>query len=410
MTRRWIILTLLLFVALPSVLYGRWIKDKVYLDTDSVGKVEFSHFTHMEQESVGKNCPTCHNAVYHIVTKKNPTMTMAELEDGKGCGACHNSKTAFGVTENCTTCHAGDVEINYGTSEKVIFSHDVHTGMFGCDECHPDLFVPQRNANQVGMKKMEAGESCGACHDGDTAFGVKNDCGSCHQGAEDIAIQSPVGAILFSHDVHTGMYGCDECHPKVFKAKANSNTVGMKKMETGQSCGTCHDGDTAFSVKGDCTTCHNNAVDLSIKTDDVGAVAFSHSVHTELFGCGECHPGIFKAQANSNQVGMQKMEAGESCGACHDGDTAFGVKEDCTTCHAGDITYQNADAGNIVFPHAAHIEMFGCDECHPDLFKARRGANKATMEAMENGESCGACHDGDTAFGVAEDCESCHAM
>ena len=40
-------LPILLMVALPSVLYGRWIKDKVYLQTDSVGKVEFSHYTHM---------------------------------------------------------------------------------------------------------------------------------------------------------------------------------------------------------------------------------------------------------------------------------------------------------------------------------------------------------------------------
>ena len=66
------------------------------------------------------------------------------------------------------------------------------------------------------------------------------------------------------------------------------------------------------------------------------------------------------------------------------------------------------DPGNATFPHSAHLEMFSCDECHPDLFKARRGANKATMEEMESGASCGACHDGDGAFGVAEDCESCH--
>ena len=37
--------------------------------------------------------------------------------------------------------------------------------------------------------------------------------------------------------------------------------------------------------------------------------------------------------------------------------------------------------------------MFGCDECHPRLFQARRGANKtATMDDMEIGLSCGACH------------------
>ena len=410
MTRRWMILTVLLMVALPSVLYGRWIKDKVYLQTDSVGKVEFSHYTHMEMESVGKNCPTCHNDVFHIVTKKNPAFTMAEMEDGKACGFCQNGKKAFSVSGDCTTCHAGDIEINYGTSEKVVFGHSAHTEMFACDECHSDLFVPERNANQVGMKKMEAGESCGACHDGDTAFSVKGDCGSCHQGAEDIAIQSTVGEVVFSHDVHAGMFGCDECHPATFRAKANSNQVGMKKMEAGESCGTCHDGDTAFGVSGDCKTCHASAVDLAIQTQNVGTVAFSHSVHTEMFGCDECHPDTFKAKNNSNQVGMKKMEAGESCGACHDGDTAFGVAEACASCHAGDITYVNDDAGNIIFPHEAHTGMFGCDECHPDVFKPKRGANQVTMEDMEKGESCGACHDGDTAFGVAEDCESCHEM
>lgn len=83
---------------------------------------------------------------------------------------------------------------------------------------------------------------------------------------------------------------------------------------------------------------------------------------------------------------------------------------DCTTCHAGDILYINEDAGNIIFPHEAHTGMFGCDDCHPDLFKAERGANPATMEEMEQGESCRACHDGSSAFGVAEDCEACHAM
>jgi len=30
----------------------------------------------------------------------------------------------------------------------------------------------------------------------------------------------------------------------------------MKAMESGKSCGACHDGKTAFSVKGDCAKCH----------------------------------------------------------------------------------------------------------------------------------------------------------
>lgn len=79
-------------------------------------------------------------------------------------------------------------------------------------------------------------------------------------------------------------------------------------------------------------------------------------------------------------------------------------------CYAGDVVYVVEHTGNVTFPHKAHIDMFGCDECHPDLFKAEKGANEATMAEMQDGASCGACHDGSTAFCVSEDCGSCHAM
>jgi c(7)-type cytochrome triheme protein len=147
---------------------------------------------------------------------------------------------------------------------------------------------------------------------------------------------------------------------------------------------------------------------IQIQTQTVGKVVFSHSVHGTQ--CNACHPQIFKKKSNSNHVSMKAMERGKSCGACHNGKKAFSVTGDCATCHAGDIVYKDTDAGDVTFSHTAHTGMFGCDECHPDLFKAERGKNKATMEEMENGQSCGACHDGSTAFGVAEDCESCHQM
>jgi c(7)-type cytochrome triheme protein len=148
--------------------------------------------------------------------------------------------------------------------------------------------------------------------------------------------------------------------------------------------------------------------EVKIQAKNVGTVTFDHTKHGA--DCNQCHPKIFKKKNNSNHTTMKAMEKGRSCGACHNGEKAFTVTENCTTCHAGDIVYINPDAGDITFPHAVHIEMFGCEDCHPDLFKARRGANRATMEEMENGASCGACHDGSAAFNVAEDCESCHAM
>lgn len=147
---------------------------------------------------------------------------------------------------------------------------------------------------------------------------------------------------------------------------------------------------------------------ITMQTKTVGDVVFSHSVHGTA--CNACHPKLFQKKSNSSHVGMKAMERGQSCGACHNGKRAFSVKGDCVTCHAGDILYVEEDAGNVTFPHTAHIALFGCEDCHPDLFKAKRGVNKATMAEMEDGQSCGACHDGSSAFGVAGDCESCHAM
>jgi c(7)-type cytochrome triheme protein len=78
----------------------------------------------------------------------------------------------------------------------------------------------------------------------------------------------------------------------------------------------------------------------------------------------------------------------------------------CASCHAGDIVY--TAFGKSVFSHDKHGDVFGCDTCHPRLFQARRGANKvATMNDMKSGQSCGACHDGNKAFGVDE-CAPCH--
>jgi c(7)-type cytochrome triheme protein len=147
---------------------------------------------------------------------------------------------------------------------------------------------------------------------------------------------------------------------------------------------------------------------VSIQTKTVGAVVFSHSVHGAQ--CAGCHPKIFRKKSNSNHVDMKAMEEGKSCGACHNGKKAFSVTGNCTICHAGDIRFKEKDAGDVLFSHSVHSELFSCDGCHPDLFAAKRGANKATMEEMESGQSCGACHDGSTAFSVSENCESCHQM
>jgi len=170
----------LLIILTASSAYARWIKDKAYIQTKSFGQVEFSHYNHLE--AVGNDCPTCHNEIFHIVTKKNPTYSMADMEKGKSCGACHNGTRAFAVTGDCATCHAGDLKWANEDAGETTFPHQAHLDMdFGCSDCHPGLFKPKYKGNKMTMDAMNGGKFCGACHDGSTAFSVEEDCESCHK-------------------------------------------------------------------------------------------------------------------------------------------------------------------------------------------------------------------------------------
>ncbi len=66
----------------------------------------------------------------------------------------------------------------------VIFDHRVHTDTVGleCAACHDDLFAMQRGVTKVDqtMRALAAGKSCGACHDGRSAFASNTRCNACH--------------------------------------------------------------------------------------------------------------------------------------------------------------------------------------------------------------------------------------
>jgi len=139
---------------------------------------------------------------------------------------------------------------------------------------------------------------------------------------------------LFSHDVHVAMYSCKNCHTAVFPYKAGAKHYSMKDMENGKSCGTCHNGKEAFASTGDCAKCHKNfkPADINFKTD-MGQAKFSHDRHLGTFKCADCHTKRFLYVAGVKRYTMGDMEEGKSCGGCHDGKSAFTVKEFCIKCH-----------------------------------------------------------------------------
>ncbi|HBA89548.1 MAG TPA: hypothetical protein DCZ75_16645 [Geobacter sp.] len=77
-------------------------------------------------------------------------------------------------------------------------------------------------------------------------------------GGGDITLKNKGGDVLFSHEAHVdGMQlACTECHDKLYLSSKQHAAVTMKQMQKGKSCGACHNGKKAFSVKGACAKCH----------------------------------------------------------------------------------------------------------------------------------------------------------
>lgn len=76
----------------------------------------------------------------------------------------------------------------------------------------------------------------------------------------------------------------------------------------------------------------------------------------------------------------------------------------------GELTFEVPKEGNVVFSHEAHVASGGvaCTECHDRLFLTQEAHKTVSMKEMQNGKSCGACHDGKRAFAVKENCKNCH--
>ena len=63
----------------------------------------------------------------------------------------------------------------------------------------------------------------------------------------------------------------------------------------------------------------------------------------------------------------------------------------------------------VIFPHWFHRIRYQCSVCHTELgFKMRAGANQVLMRDISNGQFCGACHNGQLAWG-ADRCDLCHS-
>jgi c(7)-type cytochrome triheme protein len=223
--------------------------------------------------------------------------------------------------------------------------------------------------------------------------------------------------VVFSHDLHLPKYNnnCKVCHNAIYNLKTRIRFT-MADMEKSKSCGGCHSGAKAFSVadEKECVRCHKGKPrNVTYRMKGATDVVFSHSLHIDKSGgkCRSCHNGKVITGRDKN-VKMSEMENGRTCGACHNGKGAFTVAGNCTRCHKGyqpgEITFKLKGITNAVFSHKYHLGMYQCTDCHTATFPYKTGQLRATMHQMEQGKSCGACHNGKDAFSSSGECERCH--
>ena len=258
----------------------------------------------------------------------------------------------------------------------------------------------------------------------------------------DIIYTKPLKSVLFSHQLHVeerGL-GCDMCHPKPFEMSAlqaqENADFTMDSLYKGKYCGACHNGMMAFASSSQCARCHigvkghdtamqkikdnpsagkaQGPKDAIVLGQGDAAVKFMHDSHTQMFKCGECHTKLFAFKKGQDKITMAGIYAGKHCGACHNGKKASS-SSDCAKCHPKtpapktDLVYKPEGIGLVKFSHEFHTQAFGCKDCHNKIFSMKKGGKKMTMDAMNAGKQCGACHDGKKATAVTE-CAKCHAQ
>lgn len=78
------------------------------------------------------------------------------------------------------------VRVPKSSMPDVVFPHRQHTLWLACSNCHPDIFIPRKGANQISMAAILLGQKCGVCH-GKVSFPI-SECKRCHSQPKKVAV------------------------------------------------------------------------------------------------------------------------------------------------------------------------------------------------------------------------------
>ncbi len=75
------------------------------------------------------------------------------------------------------------------------------------------------------------------------------------------------------------------------------------------------------------------------------------------------------------------------------------------------VEFDGKSAGKVTFDGKVHADKgLKCADCHPAIFKMKKGGDAITMKDINEGKFCGTCHNGTKAFSAkdAANCAKCH--
>jgi len=171
--------------------------------------------------------------------------------------------------------------------------------------------------------------------------------------------------------------------------------------------------------------------ELVLRPEGRFKINFPHKPHEYWLDCSSCHPKPFEKKLKAAKMSMHAIDDGNQCGVCHN-KVAFPTKDECARCHSAikkkkplpdrvmkdkivlpRIEHSDTSEKEIPrasFPHLPHRVNFRCYVCHDQLFPMKtEGVKPITMQDIDNGQSCGACHNGKVAFPVTlGTCSRCH--
>lgn len=201
----------------------------------------------------------------------------------------------------------------------VVFPHWVHRARYTCRVCHTELqFSMRRDDSGISRPAYLAGRFCGACHNGKTAFTVKEEqprqCDRCHLKSQE---------------------GLDERFAS-FAAKLPASQLGNGiDWAKALSDGYIAPRNTLSPDYAPMTLPDNLKTPLNLKTTSPRSdVTFSHEEHFTELDCSGCHPEVFNIKKKGTETfSMDNNIFGRFCGTCHMR-VAFPMN-DCRHCHPG---------------------------------------------------------------------------